>query len=143
MGIMMVVQKMAPMSGSNVIAVQVRDILNYHPLVALLMRMTTIMKRIRVQNGLLGHHGAHAIAHVVMANRHEHVLVRVESLDRDHVQEMDGKMFKTVNLVNVQHGENGEDGHNVIKLVIPDNRIVLLLYMFHGWNKGKIEVNRS
>ena len=80
-----------------------------------------------MQNGPLGHHGARAIAHVVMANRHEHVLVRVESLDRVHVQEMDGKMFKTVNLVNVQHGENGEDGHNVIKLVIPDNRIVLLL----------------
>ena len=95
------------------------------------MRTTTIMKRTRVQNGLLGHHGARAIAHVVMANRHEHVLVRVESLDKVHVQEMDGKMFKTVNLENVQHGENGEDGHNVIKLVTPDNRIVLLLYMFH------------
>ena len=78
MGIMMVVQKMALTSESNVTAVQVRDILNYHPLVALLMRMTTIMKRIRVQNGHLGHHGAHAIAHVVMANRHEHVLVREE-----------------------------------------------------------------
>ena len=129
MGIMMVVQKMALTSVSNVTAVQVRDILNYHPLVALLMRTTTIMKRTKVQNGLLGHHGAHAIAHVVMANRLEHVLVLVESLDRVHAQETDGKTFKTANLENVQHGENGEDGHNVIKLVTPVNRIVLLLYM--------------
>ena len=78
MGIMMVVQKMALTSESNATAVQVRDILNYHPLVVLLMKTTTIMKRTKVQNGLPGHHGEHAIAHVVMANRHEHVLVREE-----------------------------------------------------------------
>ena len=49
-------------------------------------------------------------------------------MDREHVLEMDGKMFKTVNLENVQLGENGEDGHNVIKHVTQANRIVLLLY---------------
>ena len=62
-------------------------------------------------------------------------------MDREHVLEMDGKMFKTVNLENVQLGENGEDGHNVIKHVTQANRIVLLLYMFQmvtkkGLNKG-------
>jgi len=43
-------------------------------------------------------------------------------LDREHVLEMDGRMFKTVNLENVQLGENGEDGRNVIKHVTQANR---------------------
>ena len=56
-------------------------------------------------------------------------------MDREHVLEMDGRMFKTVNLENVQLGENGEDGHNVIKHVTQANRIVLLLYIFHTVTK--------
>ena len=127
MDITMVVQKMALMSASNVIAVQVRDILNY-PLVVL-MRTITIMKRIKGPNGLLGHHGGHVTVHVVMGNRQGRVLVLGELLDRVHVQVMDGKMFKTVNLENVLHGENGEDGLNVTRLVTPASRIVLLLYI--------------
>ena len=69
-------------------------------------------------------------------------------MDREHVLEMDGRMFKTVNLENVQLGENGEDGHNVIKHVTQANRIVLLLYMFQtvtkkGLNEGEKGVERS
>ena len=126
---MMVVQKMTPMSVSNVTAVQVRDILNY-PLVAL-MRTTTIMKRTKGPNGQLGHPGEHVTVRVVMGNKLEHVRVPGELLDRVHVQEMDGKMSKTANLENVQHGENGEDGLNVTRLVTPANRIVLLLDNFY------------
>ena len=127
MDITPVVRKMALMSVSNVTAVQVRDILNY-PLV-LLMKTTTTMKKTKGQNGLLGHHGEHVTVHVVMGNRREHVRVLGELLDRVHVQVMDGKMFKTVNLENVPHGVNGEDGLNVTRLVTPASRIVLLLYM--------------
>ena len=72
-------------------------------------------------------------------------------MDREHVLEMDGRMFKTVNLENVQLGENGEDGHNVIKHVTQANRIVLLLYMFQtvkrespeGKNKGRLGVKKG
>ena len=69
-------------------------------------------------------------------------------MDREHVLEMDGRMFKTVNLENVQPGENGEDGHNVIKHVTQANRIVLLLYIIQtltikGLNKGEKGVERS
>ena len=60
-------------------------------------------------------------------------------MDREHVLEMDGRMFKTVNLENVQLGENGEDGHNVIKHVTQANRIVLHLHIFQTVTKKGLD----